>query len=279
MGDRTDTRNHTRGSSHRIPARQRSARREREASAERDDDDEEESRAKWRHSRIASHRLVVRSTLERAVIVCVACVGFLSSSSAVPARVHRTISFDEQRQAEDAELDSEMSSRGAELGEGDAAAAAAGSVAEGQDKLLGEAGASREEEAEMAAYDAEEEDLQSTLAHMKQEHAQHLEQFNEAAAAAGGVQLSPAEAGSPLPPQPQHRRIFIVARNLSVLLFAHHHHHRMCASQRVFCRLTSCAHPCLPVCGVCACCQCSGLVTSLISQACPLLRRLRPARL
>jgi trehalose-6-phosphate synthase len=64
----------------------------------------------------------------------------------------------------------------------------------------------------------DDEDLETTLAHMKQEHAQHLEQFNEQATsdAAAGIQRSPTSSDPTSPPvSPDARRqIYIIAKSL-----------------------------------------------------------------
>lgn len=125
------------------------------------------------------------------------------SGALVPARIHKTISFDAGRGRDDAELDSEMAAR--DDGDG---GDANGDEADGSDASSGD---------ELAAED-EEDDLETTLLHMKQEHAQHLEEYHAAAAAAAAARDSNSQ-GSPDPSSPPvvpdaRRRIFIIAKHL-----------------------------------------------------------------
>lgn len=137
--------------------------------------------------------------------------GSLASSS---KRVHRTIPFDQSALKANDELDREMEARAEEEEgqptEGDASQAMPrGRRGSASSSRSSSSASGDDDDEELQAEDAEE-DLQTTLEQMKEEHSKLLEQFNDANSAS---HISPDPSSPPIPVN-AHRRIFIVAKSL-----------------------------------------------------------------
>jgi len=172
-----------------------------------------------------------------ALLLVGATVGFVlgrgSQRGVSHARLHKTIEVGSGAggaglSRDDAELERELDARddadAREAGESATPAPVAAGVAGGSGvaaaspprcDVPGEEGDESEEE---LADEEAEEDLETALAHLKQEHAAHLEQFQEqtsaAAAAADGSDRTPTGPTSPPVSPDAVRRVFIVAKSL-----------------------------------------------------------------
>lgn len=143
-------------------------------------------------------------------MLCVSLGHLSSSSSRVDSRsrrLHRTIPFESTHQTSGGQHKKDDDHQDEDDDDGDTDRVVRRKRHSASESLSSDPLGSSADSASTGAIDPD--DLQLTLAHMKEEHASHLKQF-EAAKRTG---LSPSPTSPPLPLD-AHRRIFIVAHRL-----------------------------------------------------------------